>query len=193
MFLIGPDVIAELAMGDRCDAGVAAWYAGVDEADLYLSVVVTGEVRRVIELARFRDRQRAVALERWLHEVERGFGDRVLPVDARVADAWGKINAIGPIPAVDGLLAATATTYDLTLVVRDAEQGRGTRRRGVQSVRVVTGAAPLRVRIPAARTHGCRATGGRLRCKTAGHRGLRSLPCRFQEGPEQSCAELQSI
>ena len=94
-------------------------------ADLYLSVVVTGEVRRVIELARFRDRQRAVALERWLHEVERGFGDRVLPVDARVADAWGKINAIGPIPAVDGLLAATATTYDLTLVVRDAEQVEG--------------------------------------------------------------------
>ena len=125
MFLIGPDVIAELARGDRCDAGVAAWYAGVDEADLYLSVVVTGEVRRVIELARFRDRQRAVALERWLHEVERGFGDRVLPVDARVADAWGKINAIGPIPTVDGLLAATATTYDLTLVVRDAEQVEG--------------------------------------------------------------------
>ena len=125
MFLIGPDVIAELAKGNHCDTGVAAWYAEAADADLYLSVVVTGEVRRVIELARFRDQPRAVALERWLYEIEREFGERVLPVDARVADEWGKINAIGPIAAIDGLLAATAATYDLTLVVREAEKVEG--------------------------------------------------------------------
>lgn len=125
MFLIGPEVIAELAKGNNCDSGVAAWYAAANDDDLYLSVVVTGEVRRVIELARFRDQPRAVALERWLYEIERGFGDRVLPIDSQVADEWGKINAVAPIAAIDGLLAATAATYDLTLVVREPDKVDG--------------------------------------------------------------------
>ena len=121
MFLIGTDIIRELSKGDRCDPGVAAWYAGIDDDDLFLSVLVTGEIRRAIELARYRDRQPAVALERWLHEVERAFGDRILPIDARVADTWGKMTAIGTVDVIEALLAATAMTYDLTLATRVAQ------------------------------------------------------------------------
>lgn len=116
MFLVGADVIRELGNGERCDPRVAGWYAGVGDDDLYLSVLVTGQIRTAIESIRDRDRQRAVALERWLHEVERSFGERILPVDARVADTWGKMSAIGTAGVIDSLLAATAMTYDLTLV-----------------------------------------------------------------------------
>ena len=125
MFLIDTNVISELRKGDRCDARVAAWYAGLEDSDLFLSVLVTGEIRKGIELARSRDGRQAVALERWLQEVERSFGDRILPVDAQIADAWGAMSAIRPIPVVDGLLAATARTHALTLATRNASDVHG--------------------------------------------------------------------
>ncbi len=125
MFLIDTNVISELRKGDRCDARVAAWYAGLEDTDLFLSVLVTGEIRKGIELARPRDSQQAVALERWLQEVERSFGDSILPVDIQVADTWGAMSAIRPIPVVDGLLAATAKTHTLTLATRNASDVQG--------------------------------------------------------------------
>jgi toxin FitB len=60
-----------------------------------------------------------LALERWLGQVEAGFGSRVLGIDNRVADRWGRIGAVRPIPVIAGLLAATAVTNDLTLVTRN--------------------------------------------------------------------------
>ena len=125
MFLIDTNVISELRKGDRCDARVAAWYAGLEESDLFLSVLVTGEIRKGIELARPRDNQKAVALERWLQEVERSFGDRILPIDTRIAETWGAMSAIRPIPVVDGLLAATAKTHALSLATRNASDVEG--------------------------------------------------------------------
>ncbi len=125
MFLIDTNVISELRKGDRCDARVAAWYASLEDSDLFPSVLVTGEIRKGIELGRPRDSRQAGALERWLREVERSFGDRILPVDARVADAWGVMRAIRSVPVVDGLLAATAKTHTLTLATRNASDVHG--------------------------------------------------------------------
>lgn len=47
------------------------------------------------------------------------YEDRILPVDGRVADMWGRLNVPDPLPAVDGLLAAMATVHDVTLVTRN--------------------------------------------------------------------------
>ena len=49
-FLIDTNIISEVRKKGLCDRNVAAWYASVDEGDLYLSVLVTGEVRKGIEL-----------------------------------------------------------------------------------------------------------------------------------------------
>ena len=76
-YLIDTNVISELRKGDRCDPAVAAWWAKVDEDELWTSALVLGEIRRGIELARRRDPQKAKALEAWLEEVISGFGDRV--------------------------------------------------------------------------------------------------------------------
>lgn len=118
-FLIDTNIISELRKGDRCDAAVAAWWAGVAEDDLWLSALVLGEIRKGVELARRRDPQKAAVLETWLSDVVSGFGDRVLPVDATVAEEWGRMNAIRPVPVIDALLAATAKANDLTLVTRN--------------------------------------------------------------------------
>jgi predicted nucleic acid-binding protein len=125
MFLIDTNVISELRKGDRCDARVAAWYAGLEDSDLFLSVLVIGEIRKGVELARPCDNQKAGALERWLQEVERSFGDRILPIDTRIAEMWGAMSGIRPIPVVDGLLAATAKTHALSLATRNSSDVQG--------------------------------------------------------------------
>ncbi len=118
-FLIDTNIISEVRKGDRCDPAVAAWWSGVAEDDLWLSALVLGEIRKGVELARRRDPQKAAVLETWLSDVVSGFGDRVLHVDAAVAEEWGRMNAIRPVPVIDALLAATAKANGLTLVTRN--------------------------------------------------------------------------
>ena len=118
-FLIDTNVISEVRKGDRCEASVAAWWQEVNEADLFLSPLVLGEIRKGVELVRRHDPQKAEVLERWLIEVLEGFADRLLPVDGRVADEWGRMNAIRPVSVIDALLAATAKVNGLTLVTRN--------------------------------------------------------------------------
>ena len=118
-FLIDTNIISEIRKGDRCDTAVAAWWAGVAEDDLWLSALLLGEIRKGVELARRRDPQKAAVLETWLSDVVSGFGDRVLHVDAAVAEEWGRMNAIRPVPVIDALLAATAKANGLTLVTRN--------------------------------------------------------------------------
>jgi hypothetical protein len=118
-YLIDTSIISEVRKGARCDARVSAWYASVADEDLFLSTLVLGEIRKVVELARARDAGRALALERWLGDVEAAFNGRVLGIDNAVSDQWGRMSAIRPLPAIDGLLAATALTHGLTLVTRN--------------------------------------------------------------------------
>jgi hypothetical protein len=47
------------------------------------------------------------------------------------ATRWGQINAIRPLPVIDGLLAATALVRGMTFVTRDTRDVAGT---GVRTV-----------------------------------------------------------
>lgn len=118
-YLLDTNIISEIRKGDRCDPRVATWWSGVAEDEIWLSALVLGEIRKGVELARRRDPQKAEALEAWLGELVTGFGDRVLPVDARVAQEWGRMSAVRPVPVIDALLAATAKAHGLTLVTRN--------------------------------------------------------------------------
>jgi predicted nucleic acid-binding protein len=88
--------------------------------DLHLSVLVAGEIRRGIELLRPREPDRAAALDEWLEGLATAYADRLLPVTAEVADAWGRLSAHRPLPVSDGIMLATARVYGLTLVTREA-------------------------------------------------------------------------
>ena len=118
--LLDTNVISEVRKGTRCDAHVAEWYSGVDESQLFVSSLTLGEIRRGIELARRRgDLPQANTLEYWLQTVLEQFSTRILPVDDVVAQTWGRISAIRPIPVIDGLLAATAIAHNLVLITRN--------------------------------------------------------------------------
>jgi len=119
MYLIDTNIIFEVGKGRRCDPQVAAWYRQVRDDDLFLSVLVIGEIRQGIERLKLRSARRAHTLEQWLEELLQSFGERVLPVDERVAQNWGRLNARGTFPVVDSLLAATAQTHGLIFVTRN--------------------------------------------------------------------------
>jgi toxin FitB len=118
-YLIDTNIISEIRKGARCDVRVSAWYSSIADEDIFLSTLVLGEIRKGVELARTRDPGKAVALERWLEEVEAAFDGRVLGIDNAVSDQWGRMSAIRSVPVIDGLLAATALTNGLTLVTRN--------------------------------------------------------------------------
>ena len=126
MFLLDTNIISEVRKGRRSDPNVSNWYASVSESQLFISSLTIGEIRRGIELAlRRRDVDQAEALETWLQTVIQRFSGRILTVDTEEADTWGQISAIRPVPVVDGLLAATAMTHDLTLVTRNVSDVEG--------------------------------------------------------------------
>ncbi len=115
MFLGDTNVISELHRGRRGNPGVAAWFARIAVTDLFTSALVLGELRKGVAIASRRgDFTQATNLEIWLHTLSLQFADRILPVDASVADAWGRMHTIRSIPVVDGLLAATAIIHGLT-------------------------------------------------------------------------------
>lgn len=124
-WLIDTNIISELRKGARCNPHVAKWYTQVDAVDLYLSVLVLGEIRKGIDSILPRKPHRAVALEAWLDQVNAAFMSRILPVDREVSDLWGRLAALRPVPVIDGLLAATAMAHRLTLVTRNTRHITG--------------------------------------------------------------------
>lgn len=130
-WLLDTNVVSELRKGPRADPGVRAWVDAAEDSQLFTSVLVLGEVRRGIESIRRRDAVAAMALAQWLARLTETFDDRILSVDAQVADRWGSLNVPHPMPTVDGLLAATALVHGLTLVTRNV---RAVARAGVKTL-----------------------------------------------------------
>ncbi len=54
-----------------------------------------------------------------LGEPHTRFVDRIVPIDARIAEQWGRLNATAPRNTVDSLFAATGDVHDLTVVTRN--------------------------------------------------------------------------
>ena len=62
-YLIDTNIISEVRKGKRCDPNVASWYEKIEDASLYLSVLVIGEIRKGIERIRPKDPVQAAAIE----------------------------------------------------------------------------------------------------------------------------------
>ena len=117
-FLIDTCALSEL-LKPRPSRRVSRWFLKTPQTSMFVSVLTLGEIRKgtmMLEEGGRRER-----LNVWLEtELPAWVGDRILPVDGDVADAWGRLMA-GPerIPAVDGLIAATALRHRLTVVTRN--------------------------------------------------------------------------
>jgi hypothetical protein len=134
-YLIDTNVWSELQKGQRANPGVQRWFECIAAEELYLSVMVVGEVRRGIERLRRRDPQQAGYLEQRLEQLQDAMAGRILPISSPVAERWGRINVPDPLPVVDGLLAATALEHGLVLIYTQRARRRKERSASSQSVR----------------------------------------------------------
>lgn len=124
-FLLDTNIVSDLRRPTRSHAGLQAWFTDQAPDALYLSVITLGEIRQGIEQLRRRDVRQAQVLGRWLDDLTRLYGDRLLPIDGLVADEWGRLRAVRTLPVVDTLLAATARVHELTLVTRNNKDFAG--------------------------------------------------------------------
>jgi predicted nucleic acid-binding protein len=138
-FLLDTNVISEIRKRDRSNPNVARWVARTPVTDMGTSVLVLAEIRHGIELLRRRDLEQAKSYDRWFSQMRAELADRVLPVDEPIAEAWAMMGIPDPLPPIDGLLAATAKVYGLTLVTRNVTQIATT---GVSVLDPFTGSGP---------------------------------------------------
>lgn len=121
-YLADANVLSE-ATRPAPEGRVLAWIER-HEADLLLSAVTVGELRRGIAL--YPQSRKRAGLTKWLEEVLESFEGRILPVDRQVAVAWGNYHAAQQLkgrtlPALDSLVAATAQIHGLTVATRNVE------------------------------------------------------------------------
>lgn len=128
-FLLDTNVVSEL-IKPKPEPKVQQWIDSTDENLLYLSVLTLGEVRKGIAVLATVSRR--TSLEAWLNnDLVVRFAGRILSIDQEVADRWGWISGKAviagmPLAVIDGLLAATAMHFNMTLVTRNTKDVVGT-------------------------------------------------------------------
>jgi predicted nucleic acid-binding protein len=122
-FLLDTNVVSEIRRGR--DRNVREWVGVVEDVDLHLSVMTLGEIRKGIELLRGRDPAQAEVFADWLGELHTRFADRIVPIDARIAEEWGRLNATATRGTVDSLIAASARIHGLTVATRNTGDFEG--------------------------------------------------------------------
>lgn len=122
MYLLDTNVVSELRKVNqgKADLNVAAWDAGVDASDLYLSVITVQELEIGVQLAERRDPAKGALLRTWLNShVLPAFEGRILGVDTAVALRSATLHVPNSCPVRDGLIAATALVHGMTVVTRN--------------------------------------------------------------------------
>ncbi|MCI5208745.1 MAG: type II toxin-antitoxin system VapC family toxin [Candidatus Electrothrix sp. ATG2] len=122
-YLLDTCVISELVK-PRPNTAVIGWLARNPADRLFLSSLTIGELKRGI--TRLPDSKKKNRLMMWLDTLLADYGDRILPVDRSVAEAWGIMQARAEdsgkrMSIIDGYIAATASVYQMTVVTRNEE------------------------------------------------------------------------
>ena len=121
-YLLDTCVISELIKKNPSQK-VVKWISKIEENNLFISVLTVGEIHKGIE--KIPTSKKKEQLYKWVnYDLKERFKDRIIAFDLLTATAWGKVQAQSELvgkamPAIDGQIAATGISYDLTVVTRN--------------------------------------------------------------------------
>jgi predicted nucleic acid-binding protein len=121
--LLDTCVLSEIRRPKGNDA-VKAAVAALAAENLFISVLSIAEITKGISLLEESPRKRELAA--WLQALEDHHADRILPLDLDTAHIWGELAAAAQkagnvLPAIDGLIAATAHRHGLHVMTRNVD------------------------------------------------------------------------
>jgi len=119
-YLLDTNVVSELRKERKCDPRVMAWIQASLDVGHYLSVITLGEIRTGIERLKGKDPVQADNIEKWLQQLKTSYAGSILDVTEEISECWGRLNNPDRVPTADGLIAATALVYGLTIATRNA-------------------------------------------------------------------------
>ena len=119
--LLDTCVLSELRRSDG-NPQVSAAVSAIPDQDLLLSVLTIGEIVKGITILDPGKKKRALLA--WVSGLQESYADRILSVDAETCAIWGEITAHAQargivVPAIDGLIAATARRFGLHVMTRN--------------------------------------------------------------------------
>jgi toxin FitB len=126
--LLDTCVISELQR-ENGNPAVRKAVTAIAPGDLFLSALTIGELSKGIALLHTGKKKQYLSI--WLSHLQSEFADRIMVVDAETSIIWGDLTArlqrAGTIiPAIDGLLAATAIKHKMILMTRNIRHFRDT-------------------------------------------------------------------
>ena len=123
--LLDTNVLSE-AVRPRPSPAVAAWFQSVPSDDQFLSVLSVGELR--YGALKLKEGVQKTRLTEWIeNDILGAKASGILPVNQAVIERWAQLRAITPrtLPAIDGLIAATALAHGLALATRNVRDFEG--------------------------------------------------------------------
>ena len=121
-YLLDTCVISEMVKANP-NKKIIDWILSQNENYLFLSVLTLGEIQKGI--SKLSDSKKKKTLTIWLQtDLLERFGGRIVSIDDQIALNWGSIQASAErdgiiIPSIDGLIAATAITRNMTVVTHN--------------------------------------------------------------------------
>ena len=120
-YLLDTNILSETRRSQP-NRDVQEWIAAAKPEQLCLSVITIGEIGRGVTRLRERgDLRQAAAIQNWLDNIIGAFSTRIVPINVAVALRWATQSTAQLLPTADGLIAASATVHDLTLVTRNVK------------------------------------------------------------------------
>ena len=120
MYILDTNVISELRKARKTHPNVKRWAERLPSASLYISVISVLELEIGILLVDRRDKEQGAILRAWMDRyVLPTFSDRILSIDAAVAQRCAMLHVPNPRSDRDALIAATALVHGLTVATRN--------------------------------------------------------------------------
>jgi predicted nucleic acid-binding protein len=120
-YLLDTNVVSELRKRN-CNRNVRVFMESLQTASVFMSVISMGEI--AFGIRTLKDENKKAELLAWFEtQLPQKFRGRIVAIDSEVMITWGNMCADhkATLPSPDSFIAATALTYNLTILTRNTK------------------------------------------------------------------------